>query len=141
VPEKILQGIPASGGIAIGPAFLYRPTGVASTRRTLRADEVEEETNRYLDALALTRQQIKEIEDKVQKELGDEHAAIFQAHQLVLDDPLFIEEIPKAIETRRLNAEFLLSEGWADSRPSWPNWRTPISASAEGTWRTWATAS
>jgi len=111
VPEKILQGIPASGGIAIGPAFLYRPTGVASTRRTLRADEVEEETNRYLDALALTRQQIKEIEDKVQKELGDEHAAIFQAHQLVLDDPLFIEEIPKAIETRRLNAEFLLSEG------------------------------
>lgn len=111
MPEKILQGIPASGGIAIGPAFLYHPTGLASTRRTLRAEEVASEVARYRKAIDQTRTEIQGIESKVQKELGDEHAAIFQAHQVVLDDPLFVEEIPSAIETRRLNAEFLLTEG------------------------------
>lgn len=109
--EKILQGIPASGGIAIGPAFLYRPTGVATSRRSLRPEEVSLEVARYQEALIKTKRQIQEIESKVQKELGDEHAAIFQAHQIVLDDPLFVEEIPASIESRRLNAEFLLSEG------------------------------
>jgi phosphotransferase system enzyme I (PtsI) len=108
--EKIYNGIPASGGIAIGPAFLYHPQGLSSLRRNLRAEEIKAEVDRYREAMAKTRTQISELEGKMKAKLGEEHAAIFQAHQVVLDDPLFMEEIPQSIQTRRLNAEFLLSE-------------------------------
>ncbi len=108
--EKILNGIPASGGIAIGPAYLYRPQGFSIPRKSLRAEEVGQELGRYLEALKKTREQILELEGRMKEKLGEEHAAIFQAHQVVLDDPLFLEEIPDAIRKRRLNAEHLLIE-------------------------------
>jgi phosphoenolpyruvate-protein phosphotransferase (PTS system enzyme I) len=110
VAEKIYNGIPASGGIAIGPAFLYHPQGLSAPRRNLRAEEIKGELERYQESLKKTRVQISELEEKMKAKLGEEHAAIFQAHQVVLDDPLFKEEIPQSIQTRRLNAEFLLYE-------------------------------
>jgi phosphotransferase system enzyme I (PtsI) len=110
VAEKIYNGIPASGGIAIGPAFLYHPQGLSAPRRNLRAEEIKAELERYQESLKKTRVQISELEEKMKAKLGEEHAAIFQAHQVVLDDPLFMEEIPQSIQTRRLNAEFLLFE-------------------------------
>ncbi len=108
--EKVLNGVPASGGIAIGPAHLYRREGFTAHRRTLKASEVEEELARYGQALEKTRAQLLEIETRMKKKLGKEHAAIFGAHQVVLDDPLFGEEIPKSIRGQKLNAEHLLFE-------------------------------
>jgi phosphoenolpyruvate-protein phosphotransferase (PTS system enzyme I) len=108
--EKVLNGIPATGGIAIGPAHLYHPEGFTTGRRNLKTEEVEQEIKHYRDALEKTRAQIFELEDKMKAKLGEEHAAIFHAHQVVLDDPLFNVEIPQAVQTRHLNAEFLLHE-------------------------------
>lgn len=108
--EKIFNGVPASGGIAIGPAYLYHPLGISFARRSLKAEEVPDELKRFREALDKTRDQISELEEKMKEKLGEEHAAIFQAHQVVLDDPLFVEEIPDAIQKRRLNAEHLLYE-------------------------------
>jgi phosphotransferase system enzyme I (PtsI) len=111
VAEKVLQGIPASGGIAIGPGVSLPSHGDRPRAEASVAEEVALEVARYQEASPRPAPNPVEIESKVQKELGDEHAAIFQAHQIVLDDPLFVEEIPASIESRRLNAEFLLSEG------------------------------
>ncbi len=108
--EKVFNGIAAAGGIAIGPAYLYHPQGFSVSRRNLRSEELSGELERYQSSLKKTRAQIAEMEEKMQEKLGKEHAAIFQAHQVVLDDPLFMEEIPNSIQTRRLNAEFLLVE-------------------------------
>lgn len=108
--EKILHGVPASGGISIGPAYLYHPQGFSAPRRTLKTEEVKEELTRFNNALLKTRTQIAELESKVKEKLGEEHATIFQAHQVMLDDPLFSDEIPEAIQARRLNAEYLLHE-------------------------------
>jgi len=108
--EKILNGVPASGGIAIGPAYVYRREGISAPRRALEPSEAGAEVDRYQAALQKTRVQIGEIQGRMKEKLGKEHAAIFEAHQVVLDDPLFGEEIPKAIRERRLNAEFLLAE-------------------------------
>lgn len=108
--EKVLNGVPASGGIAIGPAYIYHREGFSAPRRSLKPSEVKEELVRYRASLDKTRSQISEMEVKMKAKLGKEHAAIFQAHQVVLDDPLFGEEIPKAIQDRGLNAEFLLNE-------------------------------
>jgi phosphotransferase system enzyme I (PtsI) len=111
LPEKIFQGVAASGGIGIGPVYLYHPQGFSAPRRNLRPEEVETEKTRYREALAKTKAQIVELETRMQEKLGDEHVAIFQAHQVVLEDPLFLDEIPEAISKRRLNAEHLVEEG------------------------------
>ena len=111
MPEKIFQGVAASGGIGIGPVYLYHPQGFSAPRRNLRPEEVETEKTRYREALAKTKAQIVELETRMQEKLGDEHVAIFQAHQVVLEDPLFLDEIPEAISKRRLNAEHLVEEG------------------------------
>jgi phosphoenolpyruvate-protein phosphotransferase (PTS system enzyme I) len=108
--EKVLNGIPATGGIAIGPAHIYHPEGFTTARRNLKIEEVEAEIKGYRTALEKTRAQIFELEGKMKEKLGEEHAAIFHAHQVVLDDPLFTTEIPLAIQARHLNAEFLLHE-------------------------------
>jgi len=108
--EKIIHGVAASGGIAIAPAYFYHPSGFSIPRRSLEPVEVEGEVQRYLNAIAKTRIQIGEVEQKARGKLGDEHAAIFKAHQVVLDDPVFLQDIPDAIRKRRLNAEFLIQE-------------------------------
>ena len=110
MPEKVFNGVPASGGIAIGPAHLYRPQGLSPSRRNLKTGEVKEELARFQGAMIKTRTQISDLEAKMKEKLGEEHAAIFGAHQVVLDDPLFQQEIPQAIQERYLNAEYLLHE-------------------------------
>jgi len=110
VAEKILNGVPAAGGIAIGPVYLYHPEGFSVSRRNLKPEELAEELARYQGALTKTHAQISGLEEKMQEKLGKEHAAIFQAHQVVLEDPLFTDEIPQSIQSRRLNAEFLVAE-------------------------------
>jgi len=108
--EQILPGVAASSGIAIGPAFIYHRPGFTIVRRNIQTNEVAVEIQRYLRAIDRTREQIQELARKVHVELGDEHAAIFQAHIVLLDDPIFTAEIPQAIDQRRLNVEFLLNE-------------------------------
>src|SRR5271170_5800741 len=105
--EKVLIGVPAAGGIAIGPAHLYRRQGISAIRRKLEDGEVAAEVARYREAVTKTRAQISDMEQKMKEKLGAEHAAIFQAHQVVLDDPLFMEEIPESIQEKKLNPEFL----------------------------------
>lgn len=108
--EKIFKGIGASAGVAVGPAFLFNRMGFSVLRRVLRAEEVDEELERYWRALEATRLQLDGLVLKAKNELGEEHASIFKAHQMVLDDPIFVEEIPQAVRDRRLNVEFLLKE-------------------------------
>ena len=110
MPEKIIHGVAASGGIAIAPVYLYHPLGFSVPRRSIKPEETEAEVQRYLNAIAKTRIQIGEVADKAKDKLGDEHAAIFKAHQVVLDDPVFQQEIPEAVRKRRLNAETLIHE-------------------------------
>jgi phosphotransferase system enzyme I (PtsI) len=108
--EKALQGISAAGGIEIGPAYLYNPQGLSASRRTIKPEEVEGEQARFKAAIVKTRAQIVDLEARAMKKLGEEHASIFHAHQILLDDPLFMEETLKAIAERHLNAEFVLHE-------------------------------
>lgn len=108
--EKRLKGVPASGGIAIGPAYLYQPQGLNVPRRSLKAEEVEGEVDRFHEARKKTRAQISKLAEVMKAKLGEEHAGIFRAHEMVLEDPLFLETIPDSIRKRRLNCEHLVSE-------------------------------
>ena len=89
--EKVFHGVPAAGGIEIGPAYLYNPQGLSASRRALKPGEVEAESARFKQAIVKTRAQIADLEAKAKQKLGEEHASIFHAHQILLDDPLFME--------------------------------------------------
>ena len=108
--EKIFHGVPASGGIAIGPAYLYHSQGLTVSRRVLQPQEIEPELKRFQEALAKTRAQIKGLEERAKEKLGEEHASIFSAHQVLLDDPLFTEDIARIVSSDHINAEFVLHE-------------------------------
>jgi len=108
--EKVFHGVPASGGIAIGPAYLYHSQGLTVSRRVLKPEEIESELKRFQEALSKTRAQIKKLEEKAKEKLGEEHASIFSAHQVLLDDPLFTEDVARIVSSDRINAEFVLHE-------------------------------
>lgn len=91
---KHLEGIPASGGIAIGSAFLHHPLSMVTTERVITNTDAELVRFRY--ALAEARTQLDQIRIDAEATVGAEAASIFKAQQLMLGDP----DLLQGIETR-----------------------------------------
>ena len=83
------QGIPASPGIAIGPAFCFQEAVLRIDRSTVQ--DVEAEILRFERAVSDAATQIAEIKEKALVEASAEEAAIFDAHALFLQDPAIID--------------------------------------------------
>jgi len=96
------KGIPTSPGIAIGKAFVYKKANVKVEKHVLNT---EAEIRRFEHALEETKKQIKELKKKALKEMGEEKAAIFDAHLMILEDPAFTDKVLKYIRERGLSAE------------------------------------
>jgi len=107
----LLKGIPVSEGIAIGKVRIMESPWDEVVERRIKKSEVKHEMERYEHALILAAQQLAECRDRVQQEIGDEEALIFEAHLAILNDPFFQEEIPHSIEKFRRNTEYLLKSG------------------------------
>ena len=103
--EITIQGIAASRGIAYGQVFLYLQSELEIPRYTVDPDKREAEIARFEQALVVTRQQISQIQDQVTKNLGEEEALIFDAHQMVLEDQALIGETIRDFEKTGLNIE------------------------------------
>ena len=89
----ILKGIPASSGIVAGRAFLFDTRQFIVPAKRIKQDEIPKEIARFEDALIKTRSEILNIQNKIQKDMGSRHAEIFNAHLLVLEDRMLIEEV------------------------------------------------
>ena len=103
--EVILTGIPAAGGISIGRAYLLDSEEFVIPRRKIKPDEVDSEISRFNKCLIQTRRELLEIKNKILDEMGFEHAEIFSAHLLVIEDPILINDVISRIEKERLAAE------------------------------------
>lgn len=93
-----------SPGIARGIAFVYRPDDDPPPRKII-AGESDREVERLRDALCTTRKQIVELQERVEKSLGAKDAAIFEAHAMVVEDGVMIDEVEKLIRRESCNAE------------------------------------
>ena len=90
----MLRGIAVSPGITIGKAYLLERRKISSVSRyTIKDKDIPGEIARFEEALIKTRKEIVNIQDKIAKELGGGHADIFDAHLLLLEDRMFIEEV------------------------------------------------
>ena len=108
--ELVLQGIGASPGVAVGEVVLCVQDGTAVPDRAVDEQDVVQEVARFEEALSKTRDQIGEIQRKVSEVLGEDHARIFNAHLLVVDDHYFIEEVICGIHAETRNVEAILNQ-------------------------------
>jgi phosphoenolpyruvate-protein phosphotransferase/dihydroxyacetone kinase phosphotransfer subunit len=106
-----LQGIPASAGIAIGPAVLYCPQVLKAERH--RVDDPQAEWERFLAAVEQAKAEIATIRERAEAEVGAAEAEIFTAHELFLEDPDLLAQVRERVEEEHLNAEAALDEAVA----------------------------
>jgi phosphotransferase system enzyme I (PtsI) len=102
--EIRFTGIGVSPGIVTGKIFIYGRNDIPVSHRPITADEIPHEITRLEQALAETRAQIHEIKNRVAADLGESDAYIFDAHMLVLEDPMLLDEVVKEIHEGK-NAE------------------------------------
>jgi len=101
--DGILSGIPASPGVATGPAALYRPRLPEVVAR--QVDDPAGEWRRLQEAVAVARAEIETLHRQAEVQVGRGEAAIFEAHLLFLEDPTTLEAVRETIHGESLNAE------------------------------------
>jgi phosphocarrier protein FPr len=107
-----LSGIPASPGVAIGPAALYRPA-VPQVSRTTGADPAAE-WPRLQTAIDEAARAIAAVQRQAVRQVGQAEAAIFEAHGLVLQDPDLLETVRARLSRERENAEWAWQQSIAE---------------------------
>ena len=103
-----LRGTGVSAGIAVGPALIVERDVAPTFRLPLLPEQVEGEVVRLGRALDAARSQLLAIKERLSREVGVPHAYIFDAHLLMLDDPLLRDRAVAVIRADRVNAEWAL---------------------------------
>jgi len=103
--EITVQGIAASQGIAYGQIFVYVQSDVEVPVYQVEPEKRIDEVGRFDRALIATRQQVTRIKNEVEKNIGPEEAAIFDAHLMVLEDEALIGETIREFEATGCNIE------------------------------------
>lgn len=106
--RKTVSGIPASSGIAIGKAFVLEQAELVIEKRQVA--NVSEELEKLDKAVAESKKELETIKENTAKNLGEDKAAIFAAHLLVLDDPEFIGAVRQKAESEKVNVDAALDE-------------------------------
>ena len=95
--RKRFSGVGISPGVAIGTAYKVELPAVAFYGIQITAGEVSKELERLAKALDAARQQLEQIKEKFEAEVGKEHSYIIDAHLLILEDRQFLESIEERI--------------------------------------------
>lgn len=101
-----LEGKSVFGGIAIGKIQFYKRNEI--TIKRTRVEDVEAEVERFQNAKAKTLELLKGLYEKALEDVGEANAMIFEAHQLMLEDPDYVESIENIIRTQDVNAEYAI---------------------------------
>jgi phosphotransferase system enzyme I (PtsI) len=104
--SRIIRGIPASPGIAIGKAHILELEELHVRDDLVESQDTEKEVGRFKAALATARREIEELRETIAEDLGQEQAEIFDAHMMIVDDVVAIDKTIKAIREEKKNAEF-----------------------------------
>lgn len=101
---NVYQGKSVFGGIAIGHLCVYKKGEQQVTRQKI--EDVEAEVKRFQDAKEAAQAQLGELYDKAVKEVGEANAAIFEMHQMLLEDEDYQDSVENIIRIQQVNAEY-----------------------------------
>ena len=104
---QCFQGKSVYKGIAMGPVVVLRKNDY-QVKRT-RSEDAEAEAARVDVALKASQEQLQKLYDKAVKEVGEASAAIFEVHQMMLEDEDYLEAIQSMIRTEQVNAEYAVA--------------------------------
>ena len=104
---QVYSGKSVFGGIAIGKISVYKKNEQQVKR--VRTEDTKGELARYEAAKAAAVEQLQELYQKALKEVGEANAAIFEIHQMMLDDGDYNESVENIIETQKVNAEYAVA--------------------------------
>jgi phosphoenolpyruvate-protein phosphotransferase (PTS system enzyme I) len=108
--EVVIHGLPASGGIVIGPVYVYEREKVFVTERTLAEDEIDKELDLVRLAIDRADEELQTIESFAKSQVGEDAAVIFETQRLMLRDPELMKALQRRIRTERKNADFLIHQ-------------------------------
>jgi phosphotransferase system enzyme I (PtsI) len=100
----VYRGIPVSPGVCRGRVLVLRRGEDTVARREITPEEAPHELQRFQNALVATRHQVLDVQKRVEEKMGAKDAGIFEAHLLVLEDPMVLEQVARVISEQRLNA-------------------------------------
>lgn len=104
---EIFQGKSIFKGVAIGPLLYYGKK--ETTVRREKIEDTDAEVARYKDAREKSVAQLRQLHDDSVKKVGEENAAIFDVHAMLMEDEDFCEAIENAIRTQNVNAEYAVA--------------------------------
>lgn len=104
---QCFQGKSVYKGIAMGPIVVLKKDDY-QVKRT-RIEDPEAEVKRVDAALEKSKEQLQKLYDKAVKEVGEASAAIFEVHQMMLEDDDYLEAIQNTIRTEQVNAEYAVA--------------------------------
>ncbi len=102
-----MQGKSVFGGVAMGRLSIYKKSD--SVVKRVKISDADAEIQRFEDATEKAKEQLAALYDKAMKEVGETSAAIFEVHQMMLDDLDFRESVTNMIKTQDVNAEYAVA--------------------------------
>lgn len=102
----ILQGKSVFGGVAIGKIQFFKRNEIQIKRR--HVDDPEAEIRRFRTAKEKALSELQQLYDKALADVGEANALIFEAHQLMLEDPDYNDSVENIINTQKVNAEYAI---------------------------------
>lgn len=103
--EKIIRGLCASPGIAIGEVYVVNRTDPSVSVKKIEESQVDSEIERFHQAIDLAREELLEIKERISEGLGEGHAMFLDAQLLVLDDVAVTKDTEDKIRKELKNAE------------------------------------
>lgn len=100
----MISGIPASPGIVFGNALVLKEEKIILDPQKITEAQVEAEVARFYNGRAAAVEQLTAIKDRAFKSLGEEKAAIFEGHLMILEDEELEEEIIDYLRSHKVNA-------------------------------------
>lgn len=104
---KVFKGKSVFNGIAIGKICIYQKGEQQVTRK--RIEDTDAELSRYEAAKAAGIEQLRQLYEKALKEVGEANAAIFEVHQMMLEDDDYNESVRNIICSQNVNAEYAVA--------------------------------
>ena len=106
----MITGIPASPGIVFGKALVLKEEKIVLDTQKISEDQVEAEVARFYAGREAAVEQLNSIHQRALKSLGEEKAAIFEGHLMILEDEELEEEIIDCLRSHKVNASVAASK-------------------------------
>lgn len=104
---KKFQGKGVYGAVAVGKISIFKKADAEVKR--VHITDIDNEKTRFEQAKTVAIEQLQEIYDKALKEVGEANAAIFEIHQMMLDDEDYNDSINNIIDSQSVNAEYAVA--------------------------------